>query len=178
MLRVLSISAVMVVGVIIETTILTHLSLFGVLPNIMLILITSYGILRGDEEGAVAGLGGGLLRDIAFGQAMGLFAVLGLLAGHIAGKPFRSFYRDGYLLPMLTTGILNLLYSLLLYVFNSLTIAHVSATYYISNVVIPETIYTMLFSIPIYRIFYGINQKIESQENRKRKVFTAKQPKI
>lgn len=164
-------SLIITIGVVVETTVHHHLAFFGVLPNLMLILTVSYGILRGDEEGAAYGLGGGLLRDIAFGQAIGLFAALGMLSGYFAGKSLLNFYRESFLLPMLITGTISLAYGFVLYLFNIITIAPVGPIYYTLGVIVPETIYTMLVSIPIYRILFLLNQNIENHERKHRKLF-------
>lgn len=170
-MRVLVIGAVLVLGVILETTTISRVALFGVAPNLMLCIIVSYAILRGDTEGSVAGFVGGLLMDITLGQAMGLFAMLGLLVGYFCGKPFRDFYRESYLLPMVPAGVMAVFFGMVLYFFNILTIARVNMFYYIGSVVFPVAIYTMIVSIFVYRLLYVINSFVELYEKRRRKVF-------
>ena len=170
-MRVIVIGAVLVFGVLLETTMVSRIAVFGVTPNLMLSIIVSYSILRGDTEGAIAGFAGGLLKDVALGQSVGLFAMLGLLVGHFCGKPFRDFYRESFFLPMLSTGVMTVAYGLALYMFYTLTIARVNILYYIGGVVLPVAVYTMVVSVFIYRILYGINHLIEMFEKRRHKVF-------
>jgi len=169
--RIIVIAAVLVVGVLLETTMVSRMAIFGVSPDLMLSIIVSYSILRGDTEGAIAGLTGGLLMDVALGQAMGLFAMLGLLVGYFAGKPFRDFYRESYLLPMFITGILAVVYGFVLYMFNTLTIAYVNMLIHMVTVVLPVAVYTMIVSIVVYRILYAVNHLVEILEKRRRKIF-------
>jgi len=169
--RIVVIGGVLVVGVLLETTAISRMAIFGVSPNLMLCIIVAYSILRGDEEGAVAGFAGGLLMDVAMGQTMGLFAMLGLLMGYFAGKPFRDFYRESYLLPMLITGIMAVAYGLALYLFNAITIAPVGFVYYTGSIVLPIAVYTMIVSIFVYRVLYAVNMLVELYERRKHKVF-------
>lgn len=170
-MRIIVIAAVLVVGVLLETTMVSRMAIFGVSPDLMLSIIVSYSILRGDTEGAIAGLTGGLLMDVALGQAMGLFAMLGLLVGYFAGKPFRDFYRESYLLPMFITGILAVVYGFVLYMFNTLTIAYVNMLIHMVTVVLPVAVYTMIVSIVVYRILYAVNHLVEILEKRRRKIF-------
>ena len=170
-MRVIIIGAVLVVGVLLETTVASRIAVFGIAPDIMLSIIVSYSILRGDVEGAAAGITGGLLMDVALGQAMGLFAMLGLLVGYFAGKPFRDFYRESYLLPMFITGAVAVVYGLALYMFNTLTIAYVGMFAHMAAVILPMAVYTMVVSIIVYRILYAVNYLVELFEKRRRKVF-------
>ena len=170
-MRVFVIGAVLVVGILLETTTVGRMAIFGVAPNIMLSIIVSYSILRGDNEGAIAGVTGGLLMDVTLGQAMGLFAMLGLLVGYFAGKPFRDFYRESYLLPMFITGSVAVMYGLVVYMFNTLTIAYVSMFTHIITVILPMAVYTMIISIAVYRILYAVNYLVEMFEKRRRKIF-------
>jgi len=170
-MRVIIIGAVLIIVVLLETTMVGRLAIFGISPDIMLTTIVSYSILRGDTEGALAGFFGGLLMDVALGQAMGLFAMLGLLVGYFAGKPFRDFYRESYLLPMFITGVVAVAYGFALYVFNTLTIAYVNMTVHMWAVVLPTAVYTMIISIIVYRLLYAVNYLVEMLERRNRKVF-------
>ena len=170
-MRVIVIGAVLVIGVLLETTLVSRMAIFGVAPLIMLSIIVSYSILRDDVEGAAAGVTGGLLMDVAMGQAMGLYAMLGLLVGYFAGRPFRDFYRESYLLPMFITGIVAVVYGLALYMFNTLTIAYVGMFAHMAAVILPVAVYTMIMSIFVYRILYAVNYLVELFERRRRKVF-------
>ena len=170
-MRLIVICAVLILGVLIETTIVSRMAVFGIAPDIMLSIIVSYSILRGDSEGALAGLCGGLLLDIAAGQAIGLYSMLGLLVGYIVGKPFRDFYRESYLLPMFITGVTAVIYGLAIYMFNTLTIAYVGMLSHMGTVVLPTTVYTMIVSIAVYRILYAVNYLVELYEKRNYRVF-------
>ncbi|MCL2618502.1 MAG: rod shape-determining protein MreD [Defluviitaleaceae bacterium] len=170
-MRIFIIGLVLVASVLLETTMVSRMAIFGIAPDLMLCVIVSYSILRGETEGACAGFAGGLLMDIAIGQAMGLFAMLGLLAGYFAGKPFRDFYRESYMLPMFITGIAAFAQGFALYLFNVLTIAHIGMFAHILAVILPVTFYTMIISVFVYRSLYAVNSLVELYERRSHKIF-------
>jgi len=170
-MRIVVMGVVLIIGVLLETTMVSRIAIFGVAPDLMLSMIVSYSILRGETEGALAGFTGGLLMDVALGQAMGLFAMLGLLIGYFVGKPFRDFYRESYMLPLFTTGVAALFCGFVLYMFNTLTIAYVGLLTHLGTVILPITIYTMIASIAVYRVLYTVNHLIELYEKRRHKIF-------
>ena len=171
LMRLIIVTIILIASVLLEAIFVGHMSIFGVTPYLMLPIITSYSILRGDTEGAIVGFTGGLLQDIVLGQALGLFAMLGLLVGYFAGKPFRDFFRESYLLPMLITGVIATIYGFTVYIFNSLTIAPINMFHHIGTVILPATVYTMIISLIVYRIIYAINALLEFFERRRRKIF-------
>jgi len=171
MLRLIVIGIVVIGSVLLEATFIGHISIFGVAPNLTLPIIIAYSMMRGENGGAIVGFSAGLLQDIILGQAIGFFAMLGLLIGYFSGRPFRDFYRESYLLPMLFTGVIAVIYNFAIYIFNSLTIAPINIFYQLGIVILPVSVYTMIFSILIYRIIYGINNLLEFFERRRRKIF-------
>lgn len=170
-MRLIVIGIIIVVSVLLEATAVGHISIFGVMPNLTLPIIIAYSMLRGENGGATVGFLIGLLQDIILGQAIGLFAMLGLLIGYFSGRPFRDFYRESYLLPLLLTGVVAVIYNFVVYIFYSITVAPINMFYHIGIVILPVSVYTMILSIPIYRILYAVNNLLEFFERRRRKIF-------
>lgn len=48
---ILVVLAIVIVGFLLQTTVFPHMELAGVTPNIMVIIITSYGLMRGRKQG-------------------------------------------------------------------------------------------------------------------------------
>ncbi len=69
----------------VQASLLNPLSLFGVRPDIILVFLYIIGLLTGPVEGAVAGMGLGLLQDISSAAPLGFCGVtrgaFGLCAG-------------------------------------------------------------------------------------------------
>jgi rod shape-determining protein MreD len=169
--RVVIVAALILLNYILQTTVLGYIEIIGVKPNTSLILIIAYAMTRGDVEGAVVGLFTGLVQDLFFSDALGHYALLGALLGFLCGKPFKDFYREHPLLPILLTGVGVLAYEFVFYVSAFLLEGKVDLPYYFSRTILPETVYTLIFAIPVYQIIYRANAFLERRESESRKFF-------
>ena len=60
-----------IVCFILQCTVFQALALAGIVPNLLLIVTSSLGFMRGEKEGMAVGFFSGLLMDIFFGQLFG-----------------------------------------------------------------------------------------------------------
>lgn len=88
---VVRIALLLVAGVVLQLSFLSELSFFGGTPDIMPVIVVSLGLLGGAVIGAVCGFGAGLLLDSALLQTLGVFALVLLAVGYLAGR-----YREGF----------------------------------------------------------------------------------
>ena len=144
------------------------ISIFHIKPNMVIISIVSYSILRGDIEGAIFGFFLGLLQDVFFGNSIGLYALFGTLLGFFSGKPLRGYYNDNFLLPIIMVSTSVLVYEFSFYCFVFLFRGDVDIILYLTIIILPEMIYTTLLAWPVYKIIFILNSKLEAIEyNRK-----------
>ncbi len=68
-----------------QASLLTPLSLFGIRPDLILVLLYIIGILTGPAEGALAGMGLGLVQDISSASLIGLGGITRGLFGLCVG---------------------------------------------------------------------------------------------
>jgi rod shape-determining protein MreD len=165
-----------VVNYVLQSTVFSSLAILGTTPDTALILIVSYGIMRGDIEGALFGLACGLVHDVFGSHYIGLYAMLGFLTGYVCGKPFKDFFHDNYFLPFFVVVIATVCYQFLFYCTAILFTGSVDLMYYIGTRIIPKTIYTASLSIPLYSLLYFINGRIELYEYNRRSLFGEKKP--
>lgn len=85
MRRAMGISALILSGLVIQTTVMPHLALFQVVPDLLLVIVICFGLVEGPSVGAVAGFGGGLLRDFLLNAPTGLTALAYLSVGYTVG---------------------------------------------------------------------------------------------
>jgi rod shape-determining protein MreD len=163
--------AVIFLTLTLQSTALSYIEIINVKPNLPLLLIVSYAHLRGDMGGAAFGFVSGLLQDLLFGRVIGLYAMLGMIAGYICGKPFKDFYKENYLIPIFLTGAACVSYEFLFYVTYFLFQGKVRIISYFGRIILPETMYTLVVTIPVYRFIYNINRRIENHERFTRKLF-------
>ena len=171
MLRIGVLTVVLIVNFALRSTIFPYIETLGVTPNTDLIIIVSYGILRGDVEGAILGFFAGLLHDIYFNSYIGLYALISMLIGFFCGKPFKDFFRENYFLPLSLVAISSLVYQFVLYVINFFFRVNLDFPFYFRTIILPASVYTIILTVPIYSLLYGINNKLEAYEKNKRNLF-------
>ena len=171
MLRVLILSLIAITNFVLQSTLFSYIAIGGIKPNTAIILTVSYAILRGDIEGAIFGFAMGFLQDVFFGNVLGLYALLGALVGFICGKPFKDFFTENYLLPVVLVFASMLAYEFVFYIFSFLIYGRTDFLYYFKRIILSETVYTTVLSLVIYRVVYGINRRLEDHENKKRSFF-------
>jgi rod shape-determining protein MreD len=67
---------------------LEGLNIFGGRPDLVLLLVVTWAIIRGQNEGVVWGFIGGLFVDLLSGGTFGLWTVALTLTAAIAGQPW------------------------------------------------------------------------------------------
>jgi rod shape-determining protein MreD len=85
MRRIVGSSLLVLTALILQTTLLPHLALFHVVPDLMLVVIICIGLVRGPSSGALAGFAGGMLRDLLLDAPTGLSALAYLTVGYVVG---------------------------------------------------------------------------------------------
>jgi rod shape-determining protein MreD len=73
-------------SVIVQLAVISQFRLFGVVPDVIPVLIASIGLLGGSELGAVAGFVAGFLIDLTLVQTMGVSSLLLTIGGYFAGR--------------------------------------------------------------------------------------------
>jgi rod shape-determining protein MreD len=96
-------SAIMLAAVLLQTTVLPQLTLFGAAPDLVLLVTISMGLHEGPIAGAMVGAAGGLLEDLLLTAITGLTALTYLLVGYAVGKVRPYVQSTSVLVPV--TGI-------------------------------------------------------------------------
>lgn len=76
----------------------TYLSISGVVPDLLMVMVLSYGLLFGWEVGLGAGILGGLLTDLNTGRYIGLHVVTLGVVGLVCGLVEEKVFKDNILL--------------------------------------------------------------------------------
>ena len=168
-MRVLVMGSVIYGNFILQTTLFRHVAIMGVRPMTAMLLVVSYAILRGDVEGAVFGFFTGLLQDIFFMDYLGLYALLFAVTGYLCGKPFKDFFTDSFILPVALTLFGMIGYECVFYFINFSLRGRLLD--YFRIIILPETIYTMLLAVPVYRVIFALNKRLEQYEKKRRSMF-------
>jgi rod shape-determining protein MreD len=149
-----------------QCTLFNTLSLGYISPNILIIITSSFGLMRGKKEGLVIGFFCGLLIDIFYGDVLGFYALIYMYIGYVNGFFNKIFYDEDIKLPIILITLSDLTYGFIIYVFLFLLRTRFDFIYYLIHIIIPEVVYTIVVTIVFYRVIRAINRKLESKEKR------------
>ena len=96
--------------VIVQVNFLNFISIYGVIPNIVIILIVSIALLEGKIHGAAVGFSIGLCMDAVIGIALGFQALFGMLLGFALGNINKRFFKENLLVMVICTFISTILF--------------------------------------------------------------------
>jgi len=85
MRRVLALSAVIAVGLLLESTVLISWRLAGARPDVLVIAVVAVAMGAGPVQGATFGFCAGLLADLLFSQSVGVSALVYTAIGFAVG---------------------------------------------------------------------------------------------
>ncbi|MGN0249401.1 MAG: rod shape-determining protein MreD [Lachnospiraceae bacterium] len=164
-------SAIIVIAsFILQNTICRYISFGNIVPNLLLITVSSFGFVKGKKAGVLAGFFAGLLVDIFFSVILGFHALLYMYIGYFNGFFKRMFYKDELKLQILLVGCSDFVYGLTYYLLTFLLRGRFHFTYYLLNIIIPETVYTILLTIVFfltrtlfYKLFVSNERKSRSE---------------
>jgi rod shape-determining protein MreD len=98
---------------ILQTTLLPSLTIWNVFANLPLLVVVSWGLLRGPREGATWGFIAGSMVDLLSGAPFGAATVSLIVVGSLAGLGETIVFRARIALPMLFTFLATIVYELL-----------------------------------------------------------------
>lgn len=152
---------------VLQTTMFHTLSFANIGPNLIIIVVTAFGLMRGKKEGMYIGFFSGLLIDIFCGFYLGFYALLYMYIGYVSGLFQRRFFPEDIKQPMLLIAGTDFCSNLIIYIVMFLTRSRYDFGYYLFHVIIPELVYTMVITIFFYFLLLKINQKLETYEKRR-----------
>lgn len=171
MLRKISLFFIISICFLLQTTVFQALSLADIAPNLLIIVVSSFGFMRGRKEGMFVGFFCGLLIDIFFGFYLGVYALIYMYIGYINGIFQKRFYPDDIKLPMLLIGASDIISNFVVYFVMFLFRSRFRFWDYLKMIIMPEFVYTMVITIFLYFILLKVNQGLEAHEKRRAKKF-------
>ncbi len=98
---------------VLQATVLPHLTVWGVFPDLPLLVVISWSLLRGRTEGAVWGFVAGIAIDLLSGAPFGAATLAFITVGFVSGFGQATVFGSPALLPMLTVFLATIVYDLL-----------------------------------------------------------------
>jgi len=150
-----AIAAVVIVALALQSTLLARMTLLGVIPQLVLVVVVSLAYLEGQRVGLVMGFFGGLLQDLLLFQSiLGLTALVYTLIGYSVGvfrqyAPSESVWTP-VLCVALATAVVELSYASLAIILGETWVSLDFTTKVAGLVVLYNTLLTP-FTFPLVR---------------------------
>lgn len=171
MLRKVVVTIFVLFSFILQCSVFDKLAFAGIIPNLMIILTSSFGFMRGEKEGLIIGFFCGLLSDVFFGNFLGFYALVLMYIGYLNGKFSRIFYPEDIKLPIALIITSDLSYGILCYILLFMLRGKFQFGYYFSHVILPEALYTIVITMFLYPVILKVNEKLEAREKRRAQKF-------
>lgn len=167
MLRYIVMFGMILISFILQCSVFPHFSLGGITPNLMIILTASFGFMRGEKAGLLMGFFCGLLCDVFYGNFLGFYALIFMYIGFVNGKFCSLFFPEDIKLPIALIIISDFTYGIIYYILMFMLRGKFSVWYYLTHIIIPEALYTIIVTLFIYPIILKIHQRMEMGDKRR-----------
>ena len=136
--------------VLLQLSVAPRIAILGVRPDLALLLVTAWGLLRGARWGAALGMATGVLLDVIGGLPVGTLTSGLALAGLISGIGEGHLFRTHFLLPLVATVVGTLVY----YGCSLGVMAALDWRVYwgetFSRLIVPAMAYNALLTLPVF----------------------------
>lgn len=157
---------IILVCFLLESTIFHKLTFASISPNLMIIVTSSFGFMRGKKTGMTVGFVSGLFVDLFWGNMLGFHMLIFTVIGYLNGTFERLFYDDDIKLPIILIAASETIYSLIIYGCMYMLQGAFLFGNYLYHIILPELVYTILVTLVLYQIILRINRKLEAEEQR------------
>ncbi len=157
-MRLLIMLAFVLVSLILQSTFLNSFQVFGVKPDLVLLLVVYNAFMKGHREGAFVGFCAGLMQDIFTGGYIGLNALSYMTVGYLIGMTESKLYKESTLIMMALAWLASAGEQLLYYLVMSYSGVAMSPLVVLGRIILPTATYTVLLVPLTYKRFQKSSQ--------------------
>ncbi len=151
-----------------QVTFLNFINIFGVTPNLIVILIVSISLLEGRIDGAVVGFFSGLCMDAVVGVALGYHALAGMLLGLLFGNINKRFFKENVFVMLFCTFVSTILFESALVLISNILGLGINFFETLQAVILPESLMNSVLGAVLFFIIIRINRKMKNSEGNNR----------
>lgn len=152
---------------ILQTTVFGGELFGGIKPNLLIVIVSMLGFMRGRKTGLVVGFLSGLIVDIFSMEAIGFYMLFFMYIGFLNGLFHRHFFRENIKLPLLLIITSDFILNLAIFGLFFLLRGRFGFVNYLTNIMIPEICYTVLVALFLYPLLLIVNHQFDSDEKRR-----------
>lgn len=145
-----------------QTTLIRSIEVFHVVPNVLFIIVISYGLLNPDYSSLAVGIFCGLILDLTGGRIVGLNTLLCTYTAYFCLSVSDSLFNNNFFVSMVFVLLLSIPYELLIYLFYFVIWGEGAWRYAVFCKILPAVVYNFLFTAVVYpcvRMISGRNRR-------------------
>ncbi len=143
---------ILIIAAILQSTVIPEIRIGEGGPDLILMLVVSWTLLAGIEEGIVWALIGGIVQDLLNGTPTGTSALALVVLVFLITLAIRPVSRKNLILPPLVAAVGTVLYHLLLIVLFTVVGRPVSISYTLPYVTLPTMLFNAVLMLPVFRV--------------------------
>lgn len=167
--KIIIIGILVIISFLLQTSVFPFFTLFGTVPNIILLLVVSIAVMNGSTSAMIVGFICGLLIDIMYGGVVGVYAFFYMFLGYINGYFHVLFFAEASFLPLILVFINDFIYNILIYLIFFLPQKKWNFFFYLKKNILPELIYTTVISLIMYQIFLKTYELTKRKKKKKKR---------
>ena len=137
-------------------------NIFGIMPNLFVILILFVGLFAGKKIGLILGLIFGILINLLIGKSIGISGILLGAIGLIAEYCDKNFSKDSKLTIILMVIISTFIYEVGIYAFTIIKGGIEIELWSFSKIMLIEMLYNSLLIIILYPLIHKLGYAMEN----------------
>ena len=149
------------VAAIVQVSIVSSSSLFGGRPDLLLLTLVLVALLRGSITGAIGGFAAGIVVDTANLDTLGVTSLLLTVAGYWIGRYGETTGRDRTHAPLLSVGVITILYALGALALHFVLGEHAPARVVLLERLPPEVLFNLVLTLPAYAVVRRVLRPVE-----------------
>ena len=161
-MKILLKSAIIVVALLIQLTLINSITILGLKPDLIMVVVVVFSLLKGEKEGAISGFASGLLQDIFSTGLLGINALVKTVIGFTCGILREKIFHEHilFLIPVITF-IASFIQSILIFFLLRTFGIEYNLIWSLKQVALPEALYSSLLSPFIFLVINKLFQLLE-----------------
>jgi len=146
----LIVAAVILASAVLQSTLLNHLTIVGVKPDLILLVVVFLGLFKGSTVGAMVGFCGGLIYDLTSSSLLGLNALSLTLVGFLVGLIQGKVYGENIVFQVALVFAATLMSNILFFLLSAIFYLASPLGHGLGRIILPAAIYNICLVIPIF----------------------------
>jgi rod shape-determining protein MreD len=168
----LRIAAISCVAAILQATVVSQVTLFGVTADVTPLVVLAVGLLAGSIAGALTGFAVGLLVDLLMFQTVGVTSLLFIVIGYWAGRLRELRDLSHGLIPLALGALATAFAGLGMAVIEFLLGVDAPVSWLLIQQIILQVLVNSLIALPVYELVRRLLYRALPRDPRRRRAYS------